>query len=120
VAFGDMPNDCRICRQSEAHRAQWGCDRVVEGGTIDMECPECIGERRASCETCAGAEHGWRLMRCPRAIVPVKAMETLRSVLRVDVGILPMPGAWSDQPAWFRAAAQFVSCERESWRTKPE
>lgn len=70
----------------------------------DEDCPECKGENRIE------------LAGCPRKCIRPEHEDAIGATLRLELGILPAPGAWFDQAATFVQAWPLLAGELASWR----
>lgn len=83
-----------------------------------MECPLCPdGDPDPACEVCAGAG-SWTLRRCPYVFTSHEDRKVVACANLVDLGILPAPGGWQDQTAWFQQAASLAIGEKRAYEER--
>lgn len=86
-----------------------------------MACPFCPeGEPDPACVVCSGTG-GWPLMRCPYVFTSYVDRKVVTCASLVDISVLPAPGGWQDQTAWFQQAAMLALSEkRDSEKRKSD
>lgn len=56
--------------------------------------------------------------RCPNKLVTQREIEAVVAVARIETGILPDAGGWTDQAHTFVSAYPLIAQEIERWREK--
>lgn len=56
------------------------------------------------------------LHRCPKAMLDGTEQDTIEAAAQVELGILPDPGGWQDQPHKFVVAWPLAMREIQHWR----
>lgn len=112
---GSFEQSCNECTRNPEARARWGCDAPLADPVVTLHpCPAC-GGHDPECEHCSGT-NDCPIFRCPHAIVGQQHYELLRDCVRVENGILPDAGGWTDQAACFTAAWPIAQQEIQHWR----
>lgn len=77
-------------------------------------CPYCDG-RNDDCTDCHGTNRV-PMLRCPASQVTRREIDVVTSVGMTQVGVLPSPGGWFDQPHTWVKAWPVVMREISKWQ----
>lgn len=75
-------------------------------------CPELDPD--PACHVCAGTG-AWRLTRCPFVYTTHEDRKVVTCASLLDLSVLPAPGGWQDQTAWFQQAALLALSEKRGY-----
>jgi hypothetical protein len=111
MQFGDgWQQDCRVCCAGTAAaskaRAEWGCDVDAPTPQFELPCDEC-GGRLDECAACGGSGR-LQFHRCPNSFVLPEHLAACRALRMTELGMLPGPGGWADQPGTLVDAIQLL------------
>lgn len=80
-----------------------------------FECPLCPDrDPDPECGVCAGSGQ-WTLRRCPYVYTNGGDRKVVSCASMVELGVLPAPGGWQDQTAWFQQAASLVLHDKRAY-----
>jgi len=97
-------------------RGPWGCDGPTASPefAVTIRCFVCDG-RDPGCPDCRGTGD-IEIRDCPWKRVEDQHLDACDAMVRMESGILPGPGGFSDQSATFVEAYPLLRAELDHWR----